>query len=70
MSVKGIELDEHNTNSHLSMAINTICRQYVLCKILQHHQRPKEAVAGKAEIYLGSARSDVDGSTFLPMYCC
>lgn len=69
MSVKGRVLDEHKTNLHLSMLLNIVYWQYVFCMLLQH-QRPMEAVAGKAEIYLCRARSDVAGSIFLLRYCC
>ena len=68
MFAKGIVLDEHNINSYFSVVLDIVYRQYVLCKILQHHQKPMEAVAGKVEICLGRARSDVTGSTFLPKY--
>lgn len=68
--VKDLVLDEHNTNSHLSIVLNIVYRQYVLCKILQQYRGPNKAVAGKAEICLGRTSRGVAGSTFLPKCCC
>lgn len=68
MFVKGIVLNVILCSAHLSMVLDIVYRQYVLCKMHQHNQRPKEAVAGKAGICLGRERLDVAGSTFLPKY--